>query len=264
MEDLNEKFLSATMYGKVAEVQKYLDEGADLNYMDKTNLTALHKASAFGHIEIVCLLLDRGSDPNKNWLGDSALHLAAGRGHVDIVRLLIDHGSDLNMKNWDHMTPLHKAVLGVHLNIVKILMDSGSDPSITDVDNKTPHDVVQEIIGESEEMKETKRSIKKLLQEYGEFQKAGLPLEVQNLDKESASVFSGLLQDESYHHYEARIMLVGEPGIGKTTIARYLVGKGPTKFRVATDGIELYNDLLFMDGKTKQWLDGKQGNHVHT
>lgn len=89
-------------------------------------------------------------------------------------------------------------------------------------------------------------------------------MEVQNLDRQSASVFSGLLQDESYHHYEARIMLVGEPGIGKTTIARYLVGKGPTKYRVATDGIELYNDLLFMDGKTKQWLDGKQGNHVHT
>ncbi|VDI83981.1 Hypothetical predicted protein [Mytilus galloprovincialis] len=53
-------------------------------------------------------------------------------------------------------------------------------------------------------------------------------------------------------------MLAGEQGTGKTTIARHLVGKQPTKFRMSTDGIELYNGLSFMDIKKNCWLDGHQ------
>ncbi|XP_071150394.1 uncharacterized protein [Mytilus edulis] len=53
-------------------------------------------------------------------------------------------------------------------------------------------------------------------------------------------------------------MLAGEQETGKTTIARYLVGKGPTKIRMSTDGIDLYNGLSFIDRETKEWLHGKQ------
>lgn len=88
----------------------------------------------------------------------------------------------------------------------------------------------------------------------------GLPLEVKHLDKQSAKVFASLLVEEGYNHYEARVMLAGEQGTGKTTIARYLVGKEPTKIRLSTDGIDLYNDLSFIDSETKEWMHGKQGN----
>lgn len=54
-------------------------------------------------------------------------------------------------------------------------------------------------------------------------------------------------------------MLAGEQGVGKTTVARYLVGKGPTYIRKSTDGIDLYNGLSFMDHETEEWLHGKQG-----
>ncbi|CAG2252822.1 unnamed protein product [Mytilus edulis] len=53
-------------------------------------------------------------------------------------------------------------------------------------------------------------------------------------------------------------MLAGEQATGKTTIARYLVGKRPTRFRMSTDGIELYNGLSYMDRDTKDWLGGHQ------
>ncbi|CAC5393346.1 unnamed protein product [Mytilus coruscus] len=53
-------------------------------------------------------------------------------------------------------------------------------------------------------------------------------------------------------------MLAGEQGTGKTTIARHLVGKRPTKFRKSTDGIELYNGLSYFDRETKEWLGGQQ------
>ncbi|VDI83673.1 Hypothetical predicted protein, partial [Mytilus galloprovincialis] len=53
-------------------------------------------------------------------------------------------------------------------------------------------------------------------------------------------------------------MLAGEQGTGKTTLARYLVGKRPTRYRISTDGIELYNDLSYMDRESKDWLGGLQ------
>lgn len=90
--------------------------------------------------------------------------------------------------------------------------------------------------------------------------KIGLPLEVKDLDKKSAKVFASLLVEEGYDHYEARVMLAGEQGTGKTTIARYLVGKGPTKIRISTEGIDLYNGLSFIDRETEEWMHGKQGN----
>ncbi|CAC5359923.1 unnamed protein product [Mytilus coruscus] len=53
-------------------------------------------------------------------------------------------------------------------------------------------------------------------------------------------------------------MLAGEQGTGKTTIARYLIGKGPTRMRKSTDGIGLYTGLSYIDRETDEWLDGKQ------
>lgn len=88
----------------------------------------------------------------------------------------------------------------------------------------------------------------------------GLPIEIKDFDEKSANIFASLLQEKGYEHYEARVMLAGEPGTGKTTIARYLVGKGSTKIRISTDGIDLYNGLSFIDRVTEEWMPGKQGN----
>ncbi|XP_063448209.1 uncharacterized protein LOC134727752 [Mytilus trossulus] len=86
----------------------------------------------------------------------------------------------------------------------------------------------------------------------------GLPIEIKTLDKDSAKVFTHLLEEESYPHFESRVILAGEQGTGKTTIARYLVGKGPTKVRKSTDGIGLYTGLSYIDRDTEEWLKGKQ------
>lgn len=87
----------------------------------------------------------------------------------------------------------------------------------------------------------------------------GLPIEVKDIDNQSAKVFASLLEEEGYHHYEARVMLAGEQETGKTTIARYLTGEGPTDIRISTDGIDLFNGLCFIDHENEEWLDGTQG-----
>jgi hypothetical protein len=45
----------------------------------------------------------------------------------------------------------------------------------------------------------------------------------------------------------------------KATVARFLVGKGPTKVRISTEGIDLYTALAFIERETDEWLNGKQG-----
>ncbi|VDI43102.1 Hypothetical predicted protein [Mytilus galloprovincialis] len=101
-------------------------------------------------------------------------------------------------------------------------------------------------------------TIKTLFEAFEKDLLPGLPPEVKKLDKKSAKVFASLLEEESYPHFEARVMLAGQQGTGKTTIARYLVGKCPTRFRISTDGIELYNGLSYMDRESKNWLGGHQ------
>ena len=87
-----------------------------------------------------------------------------------------------------------------------------------------------------------------------------MPAEVRKLDKKSAEVYSNLLKEENYPHFEARTMLAGEQNTGKTTIARCLIGKRPTRLRKSTDGIDLYRGLSYVDIDNDDWLDGKQGN----
>jgi hypothetical protein len=45
-------------------------------------------------------------------------------------------------------------------------------------------------------------------------------MEVKKLDKQSAAVFTNLLKEESYAHFEARSVLLGKKGTGKTTVTR--------------------------------------------
>ena len=79
------------------------DPPVELNYRDETmNFnTALHMASANGHLEVVKLLLaQKGIDLNvRNDTGNTAIHYAALNGKEEIVQLLVTAGADVNIKN---------------------------------------------------------------------------------------------------------------------------------------------------------------------
>jgi transcriptional regulator with AAA-type ATPase domain len=57
-------------------------------------------------------------------------------------------------------------------------------------------------------------------------------MEVKKLDKQSAAVFTKLLKEKSYAHFEARSVLLGKKGTGKTTVTRTTHGGEKTRQKI--------------------------------
>ena len=120
----------AAARGDLKEVNKLLDEGADLNEIDGHKQTAIKAAAVRGKTNMVRLLAERGADLNckpPNSEACTPLHMAAAMGHIDTVRTLIEKGADVNAKDKHNWTPLHYAISKNDAETVRILVQAGSD-----------------------------------------------------------------------------------------------------------------------------------------
>ncbi|XP_071150121.1 uncharacterized protein [Mytilus edulis] len=105
--------------GNKEEIEKCLEQGANINNQNWNGSTALHDAAWNGRTEIVRLLIDRGIDINlPNNDGSTALHNAAWSGQTEIVRLLIDRGTNISLQNENGSTALHLTALNEQTDIV--------------------------------------------------------------------------------------------------------------------------------------------------
>ena len=122
-------------------VRFMIQHGANVHLVDHNDHTPLMVASMKGCKEIVQVLIDAGSDVNKVWhdrFGRTALTCAAAYGHVEVVCLLIQYGADieaLDKAYGAHMTPLMLAVVYGHEATARTLIKMGAHPSI-----ESPHD----------------------------------------------------------------------------------------------------------------------------
>src|SRR5215470_7941538 len=73
---------------------------------EEYKLTALHRAAAAGHAELVKALLDRSAQVDaRDYGGGTALHSAAGKGHADAAAVLLDKGADPSAPDEEGLTP---------------------------------------------------------------------------------------------------------------------------------------------------------------
>ncbi len=70
----------------------------------------LHEATAFGHVDVIEILLQHGAGVNA-WRGDgwTPLHCAAASNRADAVALLLDHGADIAAHDQVGYTPIYLA-----------------------------------------------------------------------------------------------------------------------------------------------------------
>ncbi|KIH67050.1 HECT-domain protein [Ancylostoma duodenale] len=80
----------------------------DVNFTDDVGQTLCNWASAFGSLEMVQYLCDKGADVNKGHKS-SSLHYAASFGRPDIVKVLLQRGANPDLRDEDGKTALDKA-----------------------------------------------------------------------------------------------------------------------------------------------------------
>ncbi|GAB6026798.1 BRCA1-associated RING domain protein 1 [Chamberlinius hualienensis] len=101
------------------------------NKIDKRNgkgETPLHVASLKGKTADVERYLEMGADPNtKDNAGWTPLHEVCSKGYTVITQMLLKYGANVNAVSSTSTTPLHDAVINGKLDIVKLLLSYGAD-----------------------------------------------------------------------------------------------------------------------------------------
>ena len=134
-----ESLHSAPRSGRLGEVHRLLDRGADVNELDDLFQTSLDVASKDGIVEIARTLIENGADVNsRENTGWTPLHWATRYGHIDVVWMLLDNGDDVDVAERRGFTPLQTASANGHFEMVRSLVERGANVQARDIYDKTP------------------------------------------------------------------------------------------------------------------------------
>lgn len=115
-------------------VNMLLEHGADINFINSQDLTALDVVRDRKYGEIVQLLLDRGArEKLSSAQRERALFRAIEKKDINKTELLLNKGADVNCLNDLHQTPLIRALIYKNHETAKLLLKYGGKVDIRDV-----------------------------------------------------------------------------------------------------------------------------------
>lgn len=123
-------------------IRNMIENGADVNVLNKQGGSMLASAIFWKHYDIAELMINKGANPNVNGNDKlSPLYQSICAQEYDLVELFIEKGADVNIKNSDlyEKTPLHAAVEIEDEYIVELLLENGADATIKDTAGNTPY-----------------------------------------------------------------------------------------------------------------------------
>lgn len=106
--------------------------GSLVKRANKVGQTALHKAAAAGHSDVIPVLLQAGADPNKftpaRYDKLTPFMLAAQMGHVNVLKTFVQHGY-LKIDTVDHKgrSALAHAIINGQAHVVSYLLRIGAN-----------------------------------------------------------------------------------------------------------------------------------------
>lgn len=134
-----DSILQMLIKSKYEDSAIFLAQHANLNYVNREGLTALHLACENGLAKLVRTLLENGASPNmQSGIGEmkTALHYAVEKQHIDVIEVLVDYKEkagdgverpDFNLKTVDGDSPLSLALQLEAKELVPILIRGGAD-----------------------------------------------------------------------------------------------------------------------------------------
>ena len=148
--DIDTAFLSACAEGPATEVQRLLEAPQNPLVREtgfpNDGIMGIHVAACHGHLEIMELLLEAGSDKDEVMIHDfTVLHMAALHGRVDVVGFLLEARADKDAatrRGWKalHLAAykaLHVAGDHKHSDVVRLLLEAGTDIHVAKQDGST-------------------------------------------------------------------------------------------------------------------------------
>ncbi|XP_071150499.1 putative ankyrin-containing lipoprotein Lxx09580 [Mytilus edulis] len=101
MESLNKQLCNAASKGRLKDLKRCIQKGADLEYRDSKGMTPLLNAAQKGHLEILRHLIRVGCDKEGRSTKTESTPLmhAAAKGHLEAVRYLITVGCEKESRN---------------------------------------------------------------------------------------------------------------------------------------------------------------------
>ncbi|XP_076796502.1 ankyrin repeat domain-containing protein 30A isoform X2 [Arvicanthis niloticus] len=134
------KIHKAASVGDVAKVQHILILGkSGVNDRDKKDRTALHLACAYGHPEVVTLLVERKCELDAcDGENCTALIKAVQCQEEECAAILLDHGADPNVMDSSGNTALHYAVYSESTSIAAKLLAHNANIEAKNKDDLTP------------------------------------------------------------------------------------------------------------------------------
>ena len=102
-----ERLHAAAEDGTLAEVQRLVAEGRQLDLFDEISYTPLHYAVRGEHYKVVQYLLSKGANVNAHdseGAGDTSLAVAAQGEYPEMAELLLKSGADPDIPGWMAVT----------------------------------------------------------------------------------------------------------------------------------------------------------------
>jgi len=143
------QFHQAAQYGRLQEVQNFIDEGADVNAASGIHdYRPLLLSVINNELDTARMLIDNGAKVNQK--GESQynhrpIHMAVFKRNKPMVKLLLASGADINIKNSLGITPLHLAIAQQYPEITEMLLEEGARIDLVDKSGNTPLHYAAEI-----------------------------------------------------------------------------------------------------------------------
>lgn len=143
---LNSQFFHAVSRGDLSRVKSLIQEGADINAVDKAGDTALMQIASNGHADMPQLWNDTGFIrpdfifPRFHEMSARHFSFSISQKQMRVARFLIQNGENLNAKNIYGRTALMLAAKYGQAGLVELLLNHGADVDTSDENGRTALD----------------------------------------------------------------------------------------------------------------------------
>ncbi|RLN86126.1 hypothetical protein BBJ28_00005151, partial [Nothophytophthora sp. Chile5] len=134
---------AAAEAGRWEDVERAVNDGADVNEAGPAGNTALMIATWKGNLPIMRLLLEHGaaavisSRPTTPWGEVTAMKIAAHSNRVDAARLLVEYGADVRQGPNADSSPLSTAAFYGNVEFLDFVLTQDPDTVHTAIEGKT-------------------------------------------------------------------------------------------------------------------------------